>query len=699
MELQIKNSVQNSFFEKIASYNSIALLNKSDYEIILDGLKIYLDITGGASATLFSIDPETFDFYYKTSTALHLENSIKNIFELLVEAGAVAEALKNSDVVEHELIENEVEKIYCVLIPLIVPSGIIGINLITLARPLKKEEQLIDLCRLHSNNFALTIHNCVLFREINQIKESAEQKIALRTNDIVKSTRELKKILDSIHTGIIIVNKSTGQITDANIMAQKIIGTKKENLISRKREEYFFFLGNDSAGGFKTREEGLLKKNGGVLIPIIRTEAEIYLGGTEYIIESFIDISDRKKMEDALQKAHFELEHRVEERTSQLSKANRMLEEEILVREKTEADILKLYWAVAQSPVAILITDLNGAIEYVNNKFIEMTGYKFEEAVGSTPRILKSGYLSSESYKSLWDALLAEQEWNGEYKNKKKNGELYWVSTFICPIRNKEGDVTHYLGIQEDITDKKQILSELVIAKERAEESDRLKSTILGNMSHEFRTPLIGILGFSQFLMEELQDPDQAEMVRDIDLSGKRLLNTLDGVLSLSELEAMESSLKIEKINLTEHLSGFAESHFLKAEGKKLEMILNIKNDQLLVSTDLVLLKKSVDYIIDNAIKYTDAGSITIKADKKEDAGKEWVVIEVQDTGIGISENDQKIIFEAFRQASEGYTRYYEGCGLGLSISKKMVELLKGRITLTSELSKGSTFAIWLPVL
>ncbi len=698
MEEPIKNNAHISYFETIASYNSIALQNKSNYEVILEGLNVYLTLTGCNSATLFSIDPNSFEFYYKTSTALHLENSLNRLFDKLVDQGAIAGALRISNIIEYELCEDDGTKNYCLIVPLIVPSGIIGLIILTAPLPIMRDTLLIDFCRMHANNFALIINNSSLNYELQQLKENMEQTIALRTNDFVKNTREVKRILDSIHTGVIIVNKYSGMITDANFLAVYTVGISKEQFIGKKIEDYFFF---HHAGKFSNkivdRQEGLLRRNNGTLIPIIRTQAEVSLGGTDFIIESFIDISERKKMEDALQKAHFELERRVEERTSQLSKANKTLEAEILAREKAEADILKLYWAVAQSPVAILITDLTGIIEYVNDKFIEMTGYKFEEAVGSNPRILKSGYLTDQYYKSLWDTLQNEGEWKGEHQNKKKNGDLYWVSAFICPIRNKEGDVTHYLGIQEDITDKKQILNELVIAKEKAEESDRMKSTLLSNMSHEFRTPLIGILGFSNFLIEELQNPDQVEMVRAIEQSGKRLLTALDGVLSLSEMEAIESSLKVKKINLANHMSDLVISHLRTAKEKKLEFIMKIKNDQLFVSIDVVLLKKSLSYIIDNAIKFTDDGSITIIADKKEVAGIEWVTIEVIDTGIGINEYDQKIIFDAFRQASEGFTRNYEGCGLGLTISKKMIELLHGRVTILSELSKGSAFTIWLP--
>lgn len=700
MKVLFKNSEYDALFEKICAYTSNALLNKSDYEIILAGLKTYLIIESCSCATLFSIDQQTFDFYYRTSTALHLEESLKLIFEQLADSGAVAETINSSDIREYKIEENDGHSGYCLLVPLFVPSGILGMNLILLERSVIEKKSIIDLCRLFSNNFAAITHSCILSRELNELVENTEQKIALRTSDISKNTRELKKILDSIQTGILIINKSTGFIADVNFLAADIIGTTKKDLIGKKADDYFFFLGNQEYNReSKTSREGLLKRNNGKLLPILKTEVDVSLGETTLILESFIDISERKKMEDELLRAQFELERRVEERTSQLSAANLKLEEEILAREKAEADIIKLYWAVAQSPVAIVITDLDGIIEYVNNKFLEVTGYKLEEAIGSTPRILKSDFVNDEGYKLLWDTLLAEKEWHGEYKNRKKNGDLYWASTHISPIRNKKGEITHYLGIQEDVTEKKLMLDELIVAKNRAEESARVKSSLLANMSHEFRTPLIGVLGFSQLLAADLKDEEQLEMARGINQAGNRLLDTLDGVLNLSELSSIESSLKFGKINVAELLNEFFASHLNQAIGKNLEMKLKITDEELFVLAERDLLKRSISKIYDNAIKYTTKGRVTISAERKSDTDKDWILINICDTGIGIAESDKEIIFEAFRQASEGYTRDFEGCGLGLTLSKAMIEVMHGRITVTSQLSIGSEFTIWLPAL
>lgn len=700
METGFNNNIIVNFLNTIVSYNSIELINKSDYEIIIEGLKVYLNLPGCTSATLFSIDEETLDFYYRSSTSPQQEDNLKNIFEELVNIGAVAEALNKNDVVEFEFNKTNGAGKNALLIPLVVSSRIIGINLLILSDSLIARGEVIKVCKFYSSNFALTTSNSVLTYELNRIKRTTEQKIALRTNNIVKNTRELKKILDSIQTGIIIVNKDKGLITEANSLAVTTIGTSKDDLIGKNCNEYFIMSGDKNTDKIKQKSrEGFLKTNSGVLLPIIKTVAEVSLGGTGFLIQSFLDISERKKMEDALQKAHFELEQRVEERTSQLSKTNFKLEEEIREREKAESELLKLYWAVAQSPVGILITNLYGVIEYVNNKYTDMTGLKYEEVLGSKPGLLMPDNLSQNESQDLWNTLLAEQVWTGEYKSYKKDGKLYWVSSHITPIRNKIGDITHYLFVQEDITEKKLIQDELVKAKERAEESDRLKSSLLANMSHEFRTPLIGVLGFSQLLLTELESEDHLEMVKDINDSGQRLLDTLDGVLSLSELVSIESSLSFLRINISEFLKDFVVSNSHRIRESNLELNLEIQDAELFAETDVDLLEKSIEKIFDNALKYTRKGSISIFAGISIETDKKWIFIKICDTGIGIEENYLEIIFEAFRQSSEGHNRNYEGCGLGLALAKKMIELLNGRITVTSEISKGSEFTVWLPAL
>ena len=157
----------------------------------------------------------------------------------------------------------------------------------------------------------------------------------------------------------------------------------------------------------------------------------------------------------------------------------------------------------------VVITDPNGNIEFANPKFSEVTGYSVDEAKGKNLRILKSGYHSKEFYSNIWETILAGKIWQGEFRNKKKNGELYWENALISPLKDTEGNITHFVAVKEDVTSKKKMIQELIEAKEKAEEMNRIKSSFFANMSHELRTPMVGILGFSEVLMSELKDnPD-----------------------------------------------------------------------------------------------------------------------------------------------------------------------------------------------
>jgi PAS domain S-box-containing protein len=373
---------------------------------------------------------------------------------------------------------------------------------------------------------------------------------------------------------------------------------------------------------------------------------------------------------------------------------------DITKKKHIESEIRKLSRAVDQSPAAIIITNVKGEIEYTNPKFVEVTGYTSSEALGQNPRILKSGLQDKDFYKNLWNTINAGNEWRGEFNNKKKSGELYWELTSISPIKNDKGEITHFLAVKEDITSRKKMESELIKSKEIAEEANKLKSSLLANMSHEFRTPLNGILGFSQLLRDEVTDQSQIDMIEKITRSGKRLMSTLNSVLTLTELENNNYLITNTEIDFVFFCQQMKSHHEKSASMKKLLLQVYTPVSELWINTDETLLTKIISCLVENAIKYTAEGEIGIKLETVKKNNKVVdVQIHVKDTGIGIDQEHQNLIFREFKQLSEGFRRDYEGLGLGLSLASRMATLIGGKITVDSSLGQGSTFTLTIPAI
>ena len=369
---------------------------------------------------------------------------------------------------------------------------------------------------------------------------------------------------------------------------------------------------------------------------------------------------------------------------------------DITERKKTQEKIRQLSQAVEQSPVSIIITNTEGNIEYANPKFTETTGYTFEEVSGKNPRILKSGHTSQNEYKELWQTLSTGDEWHGEFHNITKNGELYWESASISPITNTQGKITHYIAIKEDITHRKKAEEELILAKEKAEESDRLKLAFLANMSHEIRTPMNGILGFTELLKTpNLTSEEQQEYVGIIEKSGIRMLNIINDIISISKVESGQVEITLSDTNINEQIDYLYT--FFKPEATHKGVQLIVKNalpaHEAVINTDREKVYAILTNLVKNALKFTDSGSIEFGYVQKGN----YLEFFVKDTGLGISTSQQAIIFERFRQANDTVSRTHEGSGLGLAISKAYVEMLGGKIWVESKEGKGSCFYFTLP--
>ncbi len=366
------------------------------------------------------------------------------------------------------------------------------------------------------------------------------------------------------------------------------------------------------------------------------------------------------------------------------------LNEEIAERKLAEDGLRKLSLAVEQNPACIVITNTNGDIEYVNPKFVELTGYTSEEAVGQNSRFLKSGQTSPQEYKHLWDTIKSGRQWRGEFCNRKKNGELYWESTSISPVMNEAGVITHFVANKEDITLRKE-------AEKEMKEAVEMKSKFTSMVTHELRSPLTAISSSISYVAQGLAGEINEEQKELLGISKKnieRLAMLTNDVLDVQKLDAgmMKFDYKDNDINkIVKDVYGIMVSP-AKDIGLDLLLILDQNIPKLKFDSDKIT--QVLTNLVNNAMKFTVKGNITIQTSKTENV----VEVSVSDTGRGIRKEDLPKVFGRFERLERPGEKKTGGTGLGLAISKEFVEQHGGKIWIESEYGRGSKFTFTLPV-
>jgi PAS domain S-box-containing protein len=358
----------------------------------------------------------------------------------------------------------------------------------------------------------------------------------------------------------------------------------------------------------------------------------------------------------------------------------------------------------------LMLSDNDDTTIFINQQTCDITGFSADEMIGKTCHktlfdsengkiILNKNKLRQQGIKDIYEIELT-----------RKNGDKIWIRCSGSPVYDDAGNVTGSVGVFENIDDWKKAEDErnkltqlLIKAKEKAEESDRLKSAFLANISHEIRTPMNGILGFAELLkIPELAPEVQEHYIEVIEQSGKRMLNIINDIVDISKIEAGQMNIHMEETNVN-HLLRDLYLFFLpeaKSKGLKLSITTDFPDENSLIQTDHTKLAQVLTNLIKNALKFTKSGSIEFGYSSTGSGSLHTTSLQffVRDTGVGIPKNQTDMIFERFRQGSVSLTRAYEGAGLGLSISKAFVEMLGGRIWVKSEPGKGSVFCFELPL-
>ncbi|MHC1754643.1 MAG: PAS domain S-box protein [Methanosarcina sp.] len=486
--------------------------------------------------------------------------------------------------------------------------------------------------------------------------------------ELAESEEKFKQVVELSIDGIII-GTDNGKIADCNGAACEIFGYDKEEMLDLKVADLLYedFTGGtpEIITGKATTEdkavERINKKKDGTLFPAEIATRILKLGNEERLIVYVWDITERKKAEKALKSSEENFRNLV----------NNTLD-------------------------GILILDFEGRVLAANAAVGKMFDLDLEEVTGTS--IAK--YLAPESIPvAIQDQINVLNDRGGYlsvYKAVSSRGEPLWIEGLGTKIiyQNQPANIV----VIRDITVRKKVEEALINAKTAAETANRTQSEFLTNMSHELKTPLNSIIGFSDLLKEGIAgslNEKQSRYVQFISSSGKNLLEIINDILDLSKAEAGDEDLNIEEFYINESINKVISIILPQTHEKNIKLNYNSENVKLWIAADESKFQQIMNNLLSNAIKFTPAGGsidVTLKQER------DLVTITVKDTGIGIAEDSLEKIFRPFIQIDSSLSRTFEGTGLGLTLVKKYVEMHGGNIYVESKIGEGSSFRFELPV-
>ena len=377
--------------------------------------------------------------------------------------------------------------------------------------------------------------------------------------------------------------------------------------------------------------------------------------------------------------------------------------------------LMKLETAVESVKSTIVITDANGNIEYANPYFTDLTGYTLNECIGKNVRIFNSGYHKKEYYEELWNTIHSGKSWEGEFFNQKKNGEYYWENATISPIRNEKNEITNFVAVKTDITEKKETelelnkhrnhleylvterTNELLEANKIAEEANATKDKFFSIIGHDLSNlfgSFLNIMEMWRYYKNGVPEDQFVKILNSVQNSAEMGYTLLLNLLEWSRLQTGRIPFKQERIHLkqmVEETFRLLESNAMK---KNIEMSLNIPED-ITIFADINMLDTTIRNLVSNAIKFTpNGGEISVSSERKDS----FIEIAVKDSGVGIEPENLQKIFQIDTKHKTLGTNKERGTGLGLILCKEFVEKHKGEIGVNSIPNEGSQFFIRLPI-
>jgi PAS domain S-box-containing protein len=369
---------------------------------------------------------------------------------------------------------------------------------------------------------------------------------------------------------------------------------------------------------------------------------------------------------------------------------------EAILKKRAEERMTMLAQAIMNTSECVCITDLDDNLIFVNDAFCATYGFAESELLGRPITMVRPELLPGGSSPDIVSATL-DGGWRGELINRRKDGTDFPIILSTSTVRDAAGHPIAMIGIAKDITEWKRQQNELIMAKEQAEQSDRLKDTFIANMSHEIRTPLNIIMGYSTLFASEFQDrmrPEENEFFQSIERAGTRLMRTMELILNISSIQTGAFRDKPESIDITSHVRTLMGEYHPMAADKQLTLEFDAATPSIHVLVDAFALDQVISNIVDNAIKFTHQGRVLVRVYCENQRG----CISVEDTGIGISAGYLPRIFKSFSQEAAGYSRSYDGLGLGLALTKAYVDRNHGTISINSTQGVGTKVIVSFPL-